>query len=103
MFEKNSVLSYSLKLVDIYTLVASLKGYLKFVFFEWFLGLVDFSWKIIEKCYNEEKRLKLAIKVIQPAFGCAKHPKGGQNMQQNMMKMEQLPKFKGNKKYVFKR
>ena len=37
MFEKNSVLSYYLKLVDMQTLVDSLRGYLDFGFFSWFL------------------------------------------------------------------
>ena len=43
---------------------------------------VDFSREITEKVLKEQKRLKTAEKVVRPAFGCAQHPKAGQNTQQ---------------------
>ena len=64
---KNCILSYYLKLVNMQTLADSLRGYLKFVFFQ-----LIFSWKRPKK-------------VFQPAFGCVQHPKTGQNKQQDLL------------------
>ena len=37
----------------------------------------------LKKVWNEQNRLKTTLKkVFQPAFGCAQHPKAGQNTQQ---------------------
>ena len=37
--------------------------------------------KSMKKIWNEQKRLKMANKMFQPAFGSAQHPKAGWNTQ----------------------
>ena len=67
---KNSVLSYSLKLVDMQTLVDSLKGEPQLCLFS-----IDFSLKITQKGWKHPK------KVFWSAFRWVQHPKTGQNTQ----------------------
>ena len=61
---------YSSKLVDMQTLVDSLRGYLEFVFFH----------LIFNKNYWKQKKNKL-----WPAIGCAQPPKASQNAQQKVI------------------
>ena len=83
---KKVIFVYSSKLIDMQKLVNSLRGYLKFVFFQLvfspflfiFIPFCLFQawnhWKRLKKNKKSCKRLK---KLGQPAFGCAQHPKAG--------------------------
>ena len=57
--EENSVLSYSLKLIDTWTLVDSLRGYLNFVFFGSFFPQLSSAHRT-QKLGEIHKRRKMA-------------------------------------------